>query len=49
MVLSKNHYYHRRQFCGAFGVATDLAAAANGAGMEDRAHNRDPYSQLDLV
>jgi hypothetical protein len=35
--------------CGTAGIAPDLVAPANDAGMEDRAHNRHTCSQLDLV
>ncbi len=49
MVFPKILYYHRSLLCGASGVAPDLVASRNGAGMEDRTHNRNPCSQLDLV
>ena len=49
MVFQKILYYHRSLFCGAFGVAPDLVASTNYAGMEDRTHNRNPCSHLDLV
>ena len=49
MVFPKIIYYHRSLLCGAFGIAPDLVASTNNAGMEDRTHNRNTCSQLDLV
>jgi len=49
MVLPKILYHHRSLLCRAFRVALDLAPATNYAGLEGRAHNRNPCSQLDLV
>jgi len=49
MVFPKILYYHRSLLCGASGVAPDLVASTNNAGMEDRPHNRNPCYQLDLI
>jgi hypothetical protein len=49
MVFPKTRYYHRSLLCGAPGVAPDLVASTNDAGMENRTHNRNLCSQLDLV
>ncbi len=49
MVFPKILYYHRSLLCRASGVAPDLVATTNDAGMEDRTHNRNPSSQLGLV
>jgi len=49
MVFPKILYYHFNLLCGASGVAPDLVASTNDASMEDRTHNRNPCSQLDLV
>lgn len=49
MVFPKIRYYPSRRLCGASGVAPDLVASTNNACMEDRTHNRNPCSQLDLV
>ena len=49
MVFPKILYYHRSLLCGASSVAPYLVASTNDAGMEDRTHNRNPCSQLDLV
>ena len=49
MVFPKILYYHRSLLCGAAGIAPDLVASTNDAGMEDRTHNRNTCSQLDLV
>lgn len=49
MVFPKILYNHRRLFCGTAGIAPDLVATKNDAGMEDRTHNRNTCSQLDLV
>jgi hypothetical protein len=49
MVFPKVFYHHDGSLCGASGVAPDLAAPTNDAGMEDWTHNRNPCSQLDLV
>ncbi len=49
MVFPKIIYYIRSLLCGASGIAPDLVATTNDTGMEDRAHNRNTCSQLDLV
>ena len=49
MVFPKILYCHCSLLCRASGVAPDLVASTNDAGMEDRTHNRNPCSQLDLV
>ena len=49
MVFPKVLYYHGSLLCGASGVAPDLVAPTNDAGMEDRTHNGNPCSQLDLI
>jgi len=49
MVFPKILYYYRIPLCRASGVTPDLVASTNDAGMEDRAHNRNPRSQLVLI
>ena len=49
MVFPKILYYNRSLLCGASGIAPDLVASTNNAGMEDRTHDRNPYSHLDFV
>jgi len=49
MVFPKILYYYRGLLCGTPGVAPDLVASTNDAGMEDRTHNRNSCPQLDLV
>ena len=49
MVFPKILYHHLSLLCGTSGVAPDLVASTNDAGMEDRTHHRNPCSQLDLV
>jgi len=49
MIMKKCPYYHRSLLCGAPGIAPDLVASTNDAGMEDRTHNSNTCSQLDLV
>ena len=49
MVFPKIVYYHRGLLSGIPGVAPDLVASTDDAGMEDRTHHRNPCSQLDLV
>ena len=49
MVFPKILYCLRSLFYRASGVTPDLVASPNDAGMEDRTHNRNPCSQLDLV
>jgi hypothetical protein len=38
MVFTEIFYYHCCLLCGASCIAIDLVAAANNAGMEDRAY-----------
>ena len=49
MVFPNNLHRHRNLYCGASGIALDLVAATNDAGMEDRSHVRNPCSKLDIV
>jgi len=49
MVFPKIFHYNRSLLCGASGIAPDLVASPNDAGMEDRTHSRNPCCQLDLV
>jgi len=49
MVFPKIRHHPRPPLRGAPGVAHDLVASTNVAGMEDRTHHRNPYSQLDTV
>jgi len=49
MVFPKILHYHRSLLCGASGVALGLVASTNEVGMENRTHNSNPCSQLDLV
>lgn len=49
MVFQKILYYHCRRLCGASGIAADLVAATNDAGVEGRADDRHTRYQLDSV
>ena len=49
MVFPKILYYHRNPLRGAAGIAPDLVAPTNSVGVEDRTHNSNPCSYLDLV
>ena len=48
MVFSKIVYGHRSLLCRAAGIAADLVAPQDNAGMEDRAYIGDHLSQLDF-
>jgi len=49
MVFPKTLYDLCLLLGGTSGVAPDLVAATNDAGMEDRTHHRNPCAQLDIV
>ena len=49
MVFQKIIYYNCSLLCWASGITVDLVATTNGFGVENRAHNRYTYSQLDFV
>ena len=49
MVFSKDLYCNRILLCGTSGIASDLVAPTNCAGMEDRTYNRNTCPQLDFV
>ncbi len=49
MVFRKNLYYYLSFLCRATGIAINLVASTNDAGMENLTHNRNTGSQLDFV
>ncbi len=48
MVFPKIRYNNRSRLCGTSGIASDLVAPGNDSRMENRTHNRNSCSQLDL-
>ena len=49
MVFPKTLHYLCTLLRGASGVAPDLVASANDAGLEDRTHHSDPCTQLVIL